>query len=642
MNQRALLALTALLLGLLQPLPQAWVEARGDTITVVVTFSSLASEVQALLKDTGCNATLYTMVRGEVDPHSYTLSPGDIQALKRADLIVSTEHTPFEQRISELLNQGILDAAYLSTRDAVTLLRLPQTGTPNLHFPIYHPENYRAFLEKLADKLASICPREAGRIYANLYTMEAELDTLLEKAARIEAQSGGREAIVASPPGQYALEGLGIRVVHVIVPEPEAGAGASQLNRALELLGQHGILAGVLEAPPRMGSRIPASPADEWLYAKSLERGAPVVWVPHPLSEATVLEKLSYIVSQLEQEASPKQGVEANAGEGMVIGRLMTLLLAGALIILVMAIAGGFWRHWTPTLLPSYVGGSLAASGVLAYLTCNVSPSCGLAWIAVMVGAGLSLGGLSALVGVRRLFFLAAAVPHTALFSVSLGLLLENTVGGGFRLWGLLANSLLLLVAWGLMQRVEQQADRVVALLVGGTSSASVLLLYYLTTRQGAGYSVASLVLGDPLLADEASSLLALAVGLAVAVYSITTFREHVMIGANRLTALLAGIRAGLYDVSLLLVLSIATVVLLDIVGSILAHILLLLPGSAALTAARRAAEILPLSLTLALTSSLLGLSASLETSLSPVGLLGMVLLLQFGFLALLSRREGG
>ncbi len=642
MNQRALLALAALLLWLLQPLPQAWGETRGEALTVVVTFSSLASEVRALLEDTGCNATLYILVRGEVDPHSYTLSPGDIQALRIADLIVSTEHTPFEQRIRELLDQGTLNAAYVSTRDAVTLLRLPQTGALNLHFPIYHPENYRAFLERLAEKLATLCPREAGRIYENLHTVEAGLDTLLERATRLEAQAGGTRAVVASPPSQYALEGLGIRVVHVIVPEPEAGAGASQLNQALELLGQQRVLAGVLEAPPRMGSRTPASPADEWLYAKSLELGVPVVWVPHPLAEATVLDKLSYILFQLEHEASPEQGVNAQADGGEVTGRLMVLLLAGALIVLVMAIVGGFWRHWSPTFLPFYVAASLAATGALAYLACRGSPSCGLAWVAVMVGAGLSLGGLSALVGVRRLFFLAAAVPHTALFSVSLGLLLENSVGGGFRLWGLLANSLLLLVAWGLMQRVEQQADRVVALLVGGTSSASVLLLYYLTTRQGAGYSVASLVLGDPLLADEASSLVALSVGLAVAVYSITTFREHVMIGANRLTALLAGIHAGLYDVSLLLVLSTATVVLLDIVGFILAHILLLLPGSAALTAARRAAEILPLSLTLALTSSLLGLSASLETSLSPVGLLGMVLLLQFGLLALLSRKEGG
>lgn len=630
---RALLAFMLVVVVLALPHNAQPTLGQEEEVRIVVTFSSLGDEVELLLGES-CPHTVYAIARGEVDPHTYTLTPRDLEKLMGAHLIISTEHTSFEKRIKQLVERGEVGALYLGTRSltGVRILSLPASDAPNLHFPIYHLDNYRIFLQALSEYLEKLCPQEAGTIREKLDNILERLDEVKERVQSLPPQT----AVASIPPAQYALEGLGVRVVHILVTETEAGASPDSLERARNLL-QEGGMAAIVVVPAPAGGLEPSTTADRWLEEQARVVDAIVIRVPHPLAEGSVLEKLELILGQL--EASSTVAAPPVSGVGGETSRQAAL----ALLAVTGAVVAGMWllgvRLPAARPSPAAVASGLLLPISLVALTasCHIS-ACTVAWIASMVGAGASLGGLSVLMGVRRLFFLAAAVPHAALLSASLGLLASDVLGGGYRVWGVVFNIVLTGLAWRLTA-LSHASERRVALLLGSMGSLSVIVLYHLAGRLGVGFGVASIVLGDPLLVTGWAAALVVGLGLGVLLYVGLTFREHTVIGVNRPQALLSGLRVSLYDASLALLLGVAGFLLLEVVGFILSHILFLLPGSAALSVARRGSEAVLVGFSLSLSSSMLALALSLASGLSPSGLLGVVVMGQFALLMGVGRR---
>ena len=77
-----------------------------------------------------------------------------VEKLKEADIIVSTGHAPFEERISDLKRQGELKGVLIVITElkGIRILLNPSIDKPNLHMPIYDPKNYMAFLNEVAEE----------------------------------------------------------------------------------------------------------------------------------------------------------------------------------------------------------------------------------------------------------------------------------------------------------------------------------------------------------------------------------------------------------------------------------------------------------------------------------------------------------
>lgn len=264
----------------------------------------------------------------------------------------------------------------------------------------------------------------------------------------------------------------------------------------------------------------------------------------------------------------------------------------------------------------------IAYSVILAYIYNPI-------WVLIMVSASITFGLLSSIIAARKLFFLAGASPHSALFSVTAAIPLSFILGGDYYLWSILIGILLVYIAGYAIHR-GVEPDIATAVFVSLTASGSVLAAYYVLTNYPLSFDLASVIIGDPLLTTWKDVGVALSVMIFSGLLLVLTYREQLSLGLDRDSAYLAGIKVALYDLIVFTLIGLTTIVFIKIMGYVLEHVLVLLPASIAVSRARSSFEALEISVLSALTASLLGLHLGIITGLSPTGLTGIFLLIYY------------
>ncbi len=257
-------------------------------------------------------------------------------------------------------------------------------------------------------------------------------------------------------------------------------------------------------------------------------------------------------------------------------------------------------------------------------------------WVAVMASSALTLGAISALVGARRLFFLAGAAPHSGLLAVLLAIPLAYITGYDPVVIASLTGVLLVYMVGYAIHR-GHDPDVSTSVFIAFSASLSVILAYYVLTNYPVQTDISAIILGDPLLATPTEALFMTGLSIVSFIIVWTTYREQVSIGIDRDSARLAGIKVWVYDLIVFTLLGLAAAALLRIIGFILEHVLILIPVSIALTASKSSGKAFAISILSALTAGLLGLNIALVLNLPPSGVTGAVLLTYY-LLSLLAR----
>ncbi|HIP25359.1 MAG TPA: ABC transporter substrate-binding protein, partial [Archaeoglobus profundus] len=94
-------------------------------LTIIVTFPNLEEDIKLVApKD-----VIKSIVPVGVDPHTYQLTPDDIESLKRADVIISTAHTHFEMKIKKMVENGEIKAKLVEIPEipGIKILKNPVT-----------------------------------------------------------------------------------------------------------------------------------------------------------------------------------------------------------------------------------------------------------------------------------------------------------------------------------------------------------------------------------------------------------------------------------------------------------------------------------------------------------------------------------
>jgi len=271
-------------------------EREKTGLRVAVTFPSLKPDVELL----ACEGdTVFSVAPPGVDPHDYQLAPRDVEELKGCDLIVSTGHAPFEARIAELVAKGEVKARLVEVPSAPSVkLRVnPATGRENLHWPIYDPANYLAFVKHLAEVMAELRPSCAQAYRERAAAVERELNSLLSRAPKLNATAVGLSPVV-----QYAVEWAGVRLAYLLVKEHELPATPSDIAAA-ELALAEGRATLVVSVKGAEGT--PLGAKAEELAGRY---GRPVLYVPSPLEIASTLWKLNATVTELGRVAQQLRG----------------------------------------------------------------------------------------------------------------------------------------------------------------------------------------------------------------------------------------------------------------------------------------------------------------------------------------------
>jgi ABC-type Mn2+/Zn2+ transport system permease subunit len=284
----------------------------------------------------------------------------------------------------------------------------------------------------------------------------------------------------------------------------------------------------------------------------------------------------------------------------------------------------------------------VAAISITALFTAWIIYSVGktsLLWIANLYGAAVSLALISPISIARRTAYLNAAIPHMTLFSASAAALLTGGAPGKTILVAAVLNLLLVFtyqraIAKGVSEEIAT------SLIVGLTTSLSVLALYFLYKKTGYSGLVAALLVGDPLLVSTRNAVISVTAASAIAITMLLTWKEHIIVGIDRDYATARGMRTSFYDYVYYALLGLTSIIYIRAVGYILLHVLVLMPGSIAMLASTSLSGVLPVSLALTLLSSSMSLLIGLYIDVSPVGLIGILMLFLYVLTNLMVRTK--
>ncbi len=606
-------------------------------LVVTVTLGCLKTDVSSI---GGSYVRVSWLIPPGVDAHEYSLRPEDVIVLVHSDVVVSTNHTHAELQVDRLFREGRLNASYIviNSIPGVKIQLNPSTGKPNYHMVIYDPNNYIVFIKHLARTLSSIDPEHKSFFEGRASEIVRVVERIISETPRLS----GWRILVSSPGIQYAVGWLGANITMLLKPEEGLDVSPQTLSMVEKALEQEEINAVAVCVIPSNGEFKPCSKSDEYLMLLAERTGTPVIRVVWPLYPMSIPEKLEFVSREAKEALAKVGGEKAVGGVSSFYAKapLTVVGVSGALSIT--ALFYGL-RCWRRGLRGRFRVGLMLFFALLMFSAsafgCSREAAYPLLWLGVIVSSALAFSALSPVVGARRLYFLAGALPHVALFSASSSILIAGIVGGGELFWTLLVGLVLTyVIGYALHRGAEPEA--ITAIFVGVTSSLSVLVLYYAVTRYVETRSVYALIIGDPLLTRFSDLCFSVALAVIVVVLVIATYRVNVYIGLNREHALLSGVRVWFYDLLFFTLLAITVTGLVRIVGFILAHVLILIPGAASSFLCRRSTDVLVLSMASGVMASSLGLLLGLSLNLSPTGITGIVLVLVYA-VALVLRRAG-
>ncbi len=288
MSKRAVLAAIILVAVVTAGFALRYRTGEGRETLVLTTFPGVDGDLRMLLQ--GCpGIDVEPIAPPGSDPHTYSLKPSDVQRIKRALLIVSTGHAPFEESVKRYAPEKTVEIPEIP---GIRLASLP-SGAANLHMPIYDPENYKVFINYMAARLSSLLPRCAQIIEENRRTM---ISIIASIETRYRDSLQGARAVASSPIAQYAVSWLGLNVSVYLVSEHEAQATPEQVSQARTVLESGGIAIVVVDH-----TGAPIGPADRFLLDEASKTGAPVIHVEAPYEPGPVLDKIKQVAFEAAQ-----------------------------------------------------------------------------------------------------------------------------------------------------------------------------------------------------------------------------------------------------------------------------------------------------------------------------------------------------
>lgn len=251
-------------------------------LLVITTFPSLVYDMELILAP---DDEVISIVPVGVDPHDYQLTPYDIELLRKADLIISTAHTSFEIEIKRLHDEGeirgvLVEIPYIP---GMRMLENPATGQLNYHMPIYDPRNYMTFIFYLRGVLADLRPERADYYRDKSRAILVAINKIVSETPRLYMR-----AAADLPSIQYAVNWLGIEIAFLLIKEHDIPATPADLLALKDALEKDLIELVVISEPVKTS-------ASEYLEELAKENGLPVLYIPSPLAQASILEKLSLI-----------------------------------------------------------------------------------------------------------------------------------------------------------------------------------------------------------------------------------------------------------------------------------------------------------------------------------------------------------
>lgn len=213
-----IIAVIAILLPLaikVEPCVSTALPMQGDDpVRVVVSIEMLKTIVSPILRGIG---ETYSIVSGEAEPHSFTLTPEALRCAGEADLIVITGHMEWENRLIERIaeSRGVspdLISLNLLELDGIKIISTEEGR--NLHGFWLLPDNALIIAREVKERVSKVRPDLSQKLIENYMRFEEEVLNLERflRALSEKYNAYGRSVIIGFYEEMYIAEMLGLKV----------------------------------------------------------------------------------------------------------------------------------------------------------------------------------------------------------------------------------------------------------------------------------------------------------------------------------------------------------------------------------------------------------------------------------------------
>ena len=288
----ALTLVVLILVGYLSILQR---ESPQGGVLVVLLTPGFEEEIKAILAE---DDVLHVIGLGG-DPHEIQLSPSDIDILRRADLVVTMGHTHIDREVEELVERGEVKARLLNLLNLGNLV-IPELpgGVRNYHEPFYDPRNFVMIIDAITKLLGELRPDKRSLYEENARKVRDELTRITSEH---QGLLRGYRAVITTAEIQPAIQWLGVDVVAYVVFDLHESPTPENLERALGALNEGNVIV-FIAATCSEGTCTPASPLDKKFYDEAAQRKIPIIMVPLGYTNGSIVWKLNYILSQVEEQ----------------------------------------------------------------------------------------------------------------------------------------------------------------------------------------------------------------------------------------------------------------------------------------------------------------------------------------------------
>ncbi len=195
---------------------------------VAVSLEPLGAIVEEV---SGGRVDVFVIVPEGAEPHTYQATPEVIDAVKRAELIVTVAHLPVEEQIAEVTDAPVIGMEdYL--RYGLRLIPVPGQGGENIHGFWLDPDNALAIGEAVVEALLRIDPEGAGVYEESLSQFRERIEGLKTTLGEFASSRGIRaqKVVVSVPAEAYVVSALGMIPVDTIGRGPGAVIGVGELD----------------------------------------------------------------------------------------------------------------------------------------------------------------------------------------------------------------------------------------------------------------------------------------------------------------------------------------------------------------------------------------------------------------------------
>lgn len=190
-------------------------------VRITVSIDILKSIVSPIVNEFG---EVHSIVSGEVDPHSFTLTPEAVNIARGSDLLIITGHMKWEEDlVSQIAEEKGVSADSISINilnlDGIRILDI--NGDKNIHGFWLLPDNALIIAEKVKEKLSALRFELAEKLSENYERFRRKVSNLKVFLRNLSDKYGShnRSVVTGFYAEQYIAEAMGLRVDSVLIGE---------------------------------------------------------------------------------------------------------------------------------------------------------------------------------------------------------------------------------------------------------------------------------------------------------------------------------------------------------------------------------------------------------------------------------------